>query len=124
MEMSFPHQALRKNEETSTDNRESVMDAARARQANSRTARILRRAKHGTTAKSDDLAARIHCFAAEPDTEITIGGSFWQKPETAKMHEEPVYQSASANIKDQLLSPVGPGADLNLVGHGAKKNHD
>ena len=121
MEMSFPHHALRNHDDSSADIRESVVDAARARQANSKTARILRRAKYGTMAKSDDLADRIHCFAAEPDAEITVRGSFWQKTETAKMDEDAVYQSDSAYIKVKPLSPSGTGTDLNHTGHGAEK---
>ncbi|MES2781829.1 MAG: hypothetical protein V4657_03460 [Pseudomonadota bacterium] len=120
MEMNFPHQALRKKAENSADGHDSVLDVVQARQAKSRTVRALRRAKCGSMPDGDDLAARIHYFAAEPDTEIAVRGSFWQKTETAKMDEEPVYQSASANIKDQLLSPAGTGTELNLAGHGAK----
>jgi hypothetical protein len=121
MEMSFPHQALRKHAESSVESHESVLDAARARQAKSRTVRALRRAEHGNTAEGDNLAGRIHCFAVEPDPEIAVRGSFWQKTETAKMNEEPVYQSASVNIKDQMLSPSGTGPESNLAGHGAEK---
>lgn len=121
MEMSFPHNALRKNTEITADRTESVLDAARARQAKSRTVRALRRAEGGTDATRDDLAARIQCFAAEPDAEIAVRGSFWKKTETIKMNEDPVYQSASANIKDPMLSPSGTGPESNLAGHGAEK---
>lgn len=124
MEMNFPHRALRKSAETATAYAETVLDAARARQAKSRTARALRRAKQGSITGGDDLAARIHCFAAEPDPDIAVRGSFWQKTEIAKMHEQPVYQSASANIKDETLSPSVTGKTSNPVGHGAEQSHD
>ena len=124
MEMSFPHHALRKFAETTSDSRGSVLDAARARQAKSRTVRALHRAEHGNAADGDELAARIHCFAAEPDAEIAVRVSFWQETEGEKMDEDSVYQAASANIKDQPLSPSETGTELNLAGHGAEKSHD
>ena len=82
MDMNFPHRALRQSAEPVTGNAETVLDAARARQANSRTVRALRRAEHGNTVESDDLAARIHCFTAEPSAEIAVRGSFWEKATT------------------------------------------
>ena len=121
MEMSFPHHALRKTSDIQGDSPDSVLDAVRARQAKSRTVRALRRAEGTNVKERDDLAARIHCFAAEPDAEIAVRGSFWQKAEAAKMNEEAVYQSASANIKDQMLSPSRTGPESNLAGHGAEK---
>ena len=124
MEMSFPHHALRTFAETTSDSRRSVLDAARARQAKSRTVRALNRAENGNAADADDLAARIHCFVADPDADIAVRGAFWQKPETAKMNEDPVYQSGSVNIKYDPLSAFGTGTDSNLAGHGAKNNHD
>lgn len=124
MEMSFPHRAKRTYPDTATESRESLLDAVRMRQAKSRTVRAIRLAADGNIADGDDLAARIHCFAAEPDPDVEVRGSFWQKTETAKMNEEPVYQSASANRKDQLLSPSGTSTKLNLEGHGAEKSHD
>lgn len=84
MKMNFPHHALRKYAQTPEDKAEGVLDAARARQAKSPTVRSLRRAEHGNIADGDNLAARIHCFVAEPDTEIAVRGSFWQKAEQQK----------------------------------------
>ena len=84
MEMNFPHHALRTTAETAADNAQSVLDAARARQAKSLTMRSLRRAEHAKIAGGDHLVARIHCFAAMPDTHITARGSFWQKAEVEK----------------------------------------
>jgi hypothetical protein len=124
MEMSFPHHALRKCTKTATTSDESVLDAARARQAKSRTVRAMRHAEHGQVVDPDDLVARIHCFASEPDAETTVRGSFWQNTEAAKMDEDAVYQSDSANIKVQPLSPSGTGTDLNRTGHGAEKSYD
>lgn len=124
MEMNFPHRAKRTIPDTSTESGESVVDAARTRQAKSRTVRAMRLAEHGKIIHGNDLAARIHCFAAEPSPDVEARGSFWQKTETAKINKEPVYQSASANSKDQMLSPSGTGTQLNLDGHGAEKNHD
>ena len=121
MEMSFPQRATRKYPDTSAENRESVLDATRIRQAKSRTVRAMRLAAHGNINNDDDLAARIHCFAAEPDPDVEVRGSFWQKAETAEMNERPVYQSASANRKDPMVSPCGTGTTSNLVGHGEEK---
>lgn len=122
--MSFPHHALRKFAESPSDSRRSVLDAARARQAKSRTVRALNQAEHGNTTDGDDLAARIQCFSAEPDADIAVRGAFWQKEETTNMHEDPVYQSGSVNIKHDPLSAFGTGTDSNFAGHGAKNNHD
>lgn len=121
MEMNFPHRPVR---ESSVETRDSVMDAARARQANSKTVRLLRRAKQGTSSKNDDLADRIHCFVAEPDAEITIRGSFWEKTDTAKKDEPPLYHSGSANLKDKTLSPSGTGTKLTSPSMEQKKSHD
>lgn len=121
MEMSFPHHALRKCAKTATIGDESVLAVARARQAKSRTVRALRRAQLGDVADCDDLAARIHYFAAEPDAEMAVRGAFWQKTEPAKTDEDSFYQSDSANIKVKPLSPSGTGTDVNLTGHGAEK---
>ncbi|WP_432815772.1 hypothetical protein [Sphingorhabdus sp.] len=84
MKINFPHHALRKYAQTNVDKAEGVLDAVRARQAKSPTVRSLRRAEHGNIADGDNLAARIHCFAAEPDTGIAVRGSFWQKAEQQK----------------------------------------
>lgn len=121
MEMNFPHNAQRKYAETTTSSYGSVLDAARARQAKSRTVRALRNAEHGHIADGDDLVARIQCFAAEPDAEVAVRGSFWQKTETSRMDEQPVYQSASANSKEQLCIPTATGNEFNPAGHGADK---
>jgi hypothetical protein len=43
--------------------------------------RSLRRAQNANITISDHLAARILCFAAEPNTQITARGPFWQKAE-------------------------------------------
>ena len=79
MKMSFPHDAPHTHAQTNADYAERVLDAARARQAKSSTVRTLRRAERGNIADGDNLAARIICFATEPDTEIAVRGSFWQK---------------------------------------------
>jgi hypothetical protein len=84
MEMIFLHHAQRTHAETAADNALSVLDAARARQTNSPTMRSLRRAQNANITIGDHLAARILCFAAEPNTQITARGPFWQKAEIEK----------------------------------------
>ncbi|WP_353209000.1 hypothetical protein [Sphingorhabdus sp.] len=105
-------------------NRESVLEAARTRQAKSRTVRAMRLAAHGNVNDGGGLAARIQCFAAEPNPEIEVRGSFWQKTAAAEVNEEPIYHSTSANNKNHNLSPSRTGPELNLKPHGAEKNHD
>lgn len=121
MEMNFPHHALRQDSDVSPKDIKSVLDAARLRQANSRTVQVLHQAEQGGAQEPDELAARIHCFTADPNVGMGVGGSFWQKTEPEKTDEASVYHAASVNIKDQLL-PVGEtGTELTLAGHGAGK---
>lgn len=121
MEMSFPHQALRQSTESKADGQGQVLDAARARQAQSQTVRALQRATDGDINKIDDLAARIHCFTVDPSTEMAVRGSFWQAIDARQIDEPPVYQSSSANIKQQVLSRSDTGNESKLTGHGAEK---
>jgi hypothetical protein len=101
-----------------------VLDAARARQAKSRTVRAMRLAAHGNINDGSGLAARIQCFAAEPNPDIEVCGSFWQKTAPAEMNEDPIYHSTSANNKNHILPLSRTGPELNLKAHGAEKNHD
>lgn len=121
MEMNFPHHALRQDSDISRTDRQSALDAARLRQANSRTVRVLHQADHGRAPEPDDLAARIQCFTAGPNAERAVGGSFWQKSGPEKTDERSVYQTALGNIKGRLLPIDATGTELTLVGHGAGK---
>ena len=121
MEMNFPHHALRQDSDISRKDRQSALDAARLRQANSRTVRFLHQADQGGAAEPDDLAARIHCFAAAPNAERAVGGSFWHKSGPEKKDKPPVYQTALGNIKGRLLPIDATGTELTLAGHGAGK---
>ena len=121
MEMNFPHHALRQDSDISRKDRQSALDAARLRQANSRTVRFLHQADQCGAPEPDDLAARIHCFAAAPNAERAVGGSFWQKSGPEKTNEPPVYQTALGNIKGRLLPIDAAGTELTLAGHGAGK---
>ena len=121
MEMNFPHHALRQDSDISRKDRQSALDAARLRQANSRTVRFLHQADQCGAPEPDDLAARIHCFAAAPNAERAVGGSFWQKSGPEKTNEPPVYQTALGNIKGRLLPIDATGTELTLAGHGAGK---
>jgi hypothetical protein len=121
MEMNFPHHALRQDSDISRKDRQSALDAARLRQANSRTVRFLHQADQGGAAEPDDLAARIHCFAAAPNAERAVGGSFWHKSGPEKTNEPSVYHTALGNIKAQLLPIDATGTKLTLAGHGAGK---
>ena len=124
MEMNFPHRAMSTHPDLSEENRESVLEAARARQAKSRTVRAMRLAAHGNINDGGGLAARIQCFAAEPNPDIEVRGSFWQKTAPAEMNEDPIYHSTSANNKNHILPLSRTGPELNLKAHGAEKNHD
>ena len=121
MEMNFPHHALRHDSDISRKNRQSALDAARLRQANSRTVRFLHQADQGGAPEPDDLAARIQCFAAAPNAERAVGGPFWQKSGPEKTDKPPVYHTALGNIKDGLLPIDVTGTELTLAGHGAGK---
>jgi hypothetical protein len=121
MEMNFPHHALRQDSDISRKDRQSALDAARLRQANSRTVRFLHQADHGRAPEPDDLAARIHCFAAAPNAERAVGGSFWHKSGPEKTNEPSVYHTALGNIKAHLLPIDATGTELTLAGHGAGK---
>ena len=121
MEMTFPHHALRQDSDISRKDRQSALDAARLRQANSRTVRFLHQADQGGAPEPDDLAARIQCFAAVPNAERAVGGAFWQKSRPEKTDKPPVYQTALGNIKGRLLPIDATGTELSLAGHGAGK---
>ncbi|MEY3916394.1 MAG: hypothetical protein RLZZ103_1894 [Pseudomonadota bacterium] len=121
MEMNFPHNALRHDSDISQKDRQSALDAARLRQANSRTVRFLHQADQGGAPEPDDLAARIQCFAAAPNAERAVGGPFWQKSRPEKTDKPPVYQTALGNIKGRLLPIDATGTELTLAGHGAGK---
>jgi hypothetical protein len=121
MEMNFPHHALRQDSDISRKDRQSALDAARLRQANSRTVRFLLQADQGGAREPDDLAARIQCFAAAPNAERAMGGPFWQKSGPEKTDKPPVYQTALGNIKGRLLPIDATGTELTLAGHGAGK---
>lgn len=119
MEMNFPHFALRQEPDSNRVDLKAVLDAARLRQANSRTVKALRQAEEGNLEDPDDLAARIHYFALESQADMPVRGSFWQKADAEKLNEETVYQAALANVKDQALSTIETGTELNQAGHGA-----
>ncbi len=121
MEMNFPHHALRQDSDISRKDRQSALDAARLRQANSRTVRFLHQADKGGAPEPDNLAARIQCFAAAPNAERAVGGPFWQKSGPEKTDKPPVYQTALGNIKGGLLPIDATGTELTLAGHGAGK---
>lgn len=121
MEMNFPHNALRHDSDISRKDRQSALDAARLRQANSRTVRFLHQADKDGAPEPDDLAARIHCFAAAPNAERAVGGSFWHKSGPEKTNEPSVYHTALGNIKGHLLPIDATGTELTLAGHGAGK---
>ena len=121
MEMTFPHHALRQDSDISRKDRQSALDAARLRQANSRTVRFLHQADQGGAPEPDDLAARIQCFAAAPNAERAVGGPFWQKSGPEKTDKPPVYHTALGNIKGRLLPIDATGTELTLAGHGAGK---
>jgi len=121
MEMNFPHHALRQDSDISRKDRQSALDAARLRQANSRTVRFLHQADKGGAQEPDNLAARIQCFAAAPNAERAVGGPFWQKSGPEKTDKPPVYQTALGNIKGRLLPIDATGTELTLAGHGAGK---
>ena len=124
METNFPHRAMSTPPDLSKESSGSVLEAARARQAKSRTVRAMRLAAHGNINDGGGLAAPIQCFAAEPNPDIEVRGSFWQKTAPAEMNEDPIYHSTSANNKNHNLSPSRTGPELNLKAHGAEKNHD
>lgn len=124
MEMNFPHHALRQDSDISPKDSQSVLDAARLRQANSRTVRALHQAEQGGAPETDGLAARIHCFTAATNAGLSVRGAFWQKAEPEKNDEASVYQAALVNIKDQLVDIDESGTELILAGHGAEKSHD
>ena len=121
MEMTFPHHALRQDSDISRKDRQSALDAARLRQANSRTVRFLHQADQCGAPEPDDLAARIQCFAAAPNAERAVGGPFWQKSGPEKTDKPPVYHTALGNIKGHLLPIDATGTELTLAGHGAGK---
>jgi len=121
MEMNFPHRALSTHPDHPMENRDSVLEAARTRQAKSRTVRAMRLAAHGNINDGGGLAARIQCFAAEPNPDVEVRGSFWQKTAAAEMHEEFIYHNTSATNEDHILSPSRTGPELNLKAHGAEK---
>jgi hypothetical protein len=121
MEMTFPHHALRQDSDISRKDRQSALDAARLRQANSRTVRFLHQADQGGAPEPDNLAARIQCFAAAPNAERAVGGPFWQKSGPEKTDKPPVYHTALGNIKAHLLPIDATGIELTLAGHGAGK---
>jgi hypothetical protein len=121
MEMNFTHHALRHDSDISRKNRQSALDAARLRQANSRTVRFLHQADQGGAPEPDNLAARIQCSAAAPNAERAVGGPFWQKSGPEKTDKSPVYHTALGNIKDGLLPIDATGTELTLAGHGAGK---
>lgn len=121
MEMNFPHHALRQDSDISRKDRQSALDAARLRQANSRTVRFLHQADQCGAPEPDDLAARIQCFAAAPNAERAVGGSFWHKSGPEKTNEPSVYHTALGNIKGHLLPIDATGTELTLAGHGAGK---
>ncbi len=124
MEMNFPHRAMSTHPDLSEANRESVLEAARTRQAKSRTVGEMRLAENGNVNVGGGLAARIQCFAAEPNSDVEVRGSFWQKTAPAEMNEDPIYHSTSANNKNLILPLSRTGPELNLRAHGADKNHD
>ena len=121
MEMNFPHHALRHDSDINPKDRKSALDAARLRQANSRTVRFLHQAEQSGAPEPDELAARIQCFAANPNAGCAVGGSFLQETDPEKAHEPNIYHAALVNIKDQLLTIDATETELNLAGHGAKK---
>jgi hypothetical protein len=119
MEMTFPHQALRQDSVNRRFGHRSVLAAASARQAASRTVAMLRRAERGPASIGDEAEQRIRYFGRHDDQKLAVRGAFWRDVAPTRITEAPVYHADLANIKDVSLIREATGEQLNHAGHGA-----
>ena len=118
MEMTFPHHALRQDSVTGRSDYKVLLATAFARQANSRTVRVLRRAEHDPAAGCDEVAKRIRYFARHDDQKMAVRGAFSRDVEPEPVCEQAIYQAGLANFKNQELDREATGEQLNHAGHG------
>lgn len=118
MEMTFPHFALRQDSVGQT-RLETMLATAVARQANSRTVCMMRRAEGAVLAKGDPADQRIHYFAHNNSQKMAVHGAFWRESKVEPTSEPAVYQTGSTNIKVLELEEKGTGEQFNHAGHGA-----
>jgi hypothetical protein len=118
MEMTFPHFAAR-HDSAGRPALDAMLAVAVARQANSRTVRVVRLAENSghSTAGAADL--RIGYFARAGSSKMSVYGAFWREMKTEPRCEQAVYQAGSNNIKVLELKDDGTGEQFNHAGHGA-----
>jgi hypothetical protein len=119
MEMTFPHHSLRQDPVTSRNETKAILATVAARQADSRTVRILRQAERGGLPHGNDAEQRIRYFAKQDVQKMAVRGAFWRHTEVKPNAELDVYQSGSVYFKDQYLDHASTGEHLTLAGHGA-----
>jgi hypothetical protein len=116
MEMSFPSRVTQICYGDDIDTRKSVLMQHGQWQRAAPCVR-LKPARNGDAGRwRRDLAARIHCFVADPDADIAVRGASLrnlrqQNVGTKIPFTNPVQE---VNIKDDPLSAFGTGTDLNL----------
>lgn len=121
MEMTFPHTALSQDSVDRKNDYVAMLAMASARQANSRTVRIVRRAASGMDAGGDFITRRINFFATKDRAKVAVCGAFAQKIKAEPICEADVYQSDSAYIKDHRLEDEATGVQLTHAGHGVSR---
>lgn len=118
MEMTFPHFAANQDSPRRVG-LGMLLASVIARQANSQTVRVVRRAETAPLVYGDDKEQRIRYFARNGVRKMAVRGAFWRVPKPALTSEHGVYQAGSKNIKVRDLNDDGTGEQLNHAGHGA-----
>jgi hypothetical protein len=124
MEMTFPHQCSRPADAAGRGH-QALLAIAIARQAGSRTARLISPIGQGTYSESfgDEISRRIHYFGSHPDNTNRPFGPFWSARRTSETvqakHKSDVYQYASRNSKTRPAIDEATGDQFNHAGHGA-----
>jgi hypothetical protein len=118
MEMTFPHQALRQDSVNRRLGDRSVLAVASARQAESWTVAVVRRAERGPASIGDEAEQRIRYFGRHDGQKLAVRGAFWRDVAPERVTEAPVYHADLANIKDVSLFHQATGEQLNHAGHG------
>jgi hypothetical protein len=118
MEMTFPHFALAHDSASRADHC-ALLATAIARQANSRTVRVVRRAEAGGYEVGSDAEQRLHYFACRGAQKVPVRGAFWSDFAPKQTSEQAVYQADSTYIKVREIEESATGEQFNHAGHGA-----
>lgn len=121
MEMTFPSLGAHRDKVNRLGDHRAILAAAGARQAKSRTVRMVRQAEQATLPTGNEAEQRINYFADNAAPEMAVRGAFWRDTQMSEQTEPGVYQSGLVNFKDLCLEPKPTGEQTTLAGQGRSR---